>query len=313
MGENEEGDLNKARMPAELLSTKAKVSAAKGLVTRSRKKLEASCGECLPLRPDIPELTKHRLAPEIQESRRKVEKNLTQMEETGEVLMSLIAELDQKDASEDPETMISKVNEDIELYMEKYEIVKRDNVGTLESVDSLLKPTENSKKTVTSPDGSASVEYSRFTAVADLDKEASMVEINQWIEQFQNYVRMGYRNNPPAKGFSMHLVPLLHSSWQQSLETKDIKNKNLDEITCLIQEEGKLRMPCHQRRLQLLKANRNSNKHSDFLYQLETLMSVAEFKDMSADEFIIHLFVETANSTMEKKRSNKVTASPCLC
>ena len=97
--------------------------------------------------------------------------------------MSLIAELDQKDASEDPETMISKVNEDIELYMEKYEIVKRENVGTLESVDSLLKPTENSQKTVTSPDGSASVEYGRFTAVADqkpvfLDKEASLVEIN---------------------------------------------------------------------------------------------------------------------------------------
>ena len=71
------------------------------------------------LRPDVPELTKHRLASEIQESRKKVTKNLTQMEETGEVLMSLIAELDQKDASEDPETMISKINEDIELYMEK--------------------------------------------------------------------------------------------------------------------------------------------------------------------------------------------------
>jgi hypothetical protein len=59
-------------------------------------------------------------------------------------------------------------------------------------------------------------------------------------------------------------------------------------------------MPCHQRRLQLLKAKRNSNKHSDFLYQLETLMSVAEFKEMSADEFIIHLFAETADSTMSK-------------
>ena len=186
MGENEEGDLNKARMPAALLSTKAKVSAAKGLVTRSIKKLEASCGEFSLLRPDSPELTKHRLASEIQEIRKKVEKNLTQMEETGEVLMSLIAELDQKDASEDPETMISKVNEDIELYMERYEVVKKDNVGTLESVDSLLKPTENSKKIVTLSDGSANVEYGRFTAVADLkpvflDKEATMVEINQWI------------------------------------------------------------------------------------------------------------------------------------
>ena len=37
MGENEEGDQNKARMSAALLSSKAKVSAAKGLVTRSIK------------------------------------------------------------------------------------------------------------------------------------------------------------------------------------------------------------------------------------------------------------------------------------
>ena len=59
-------------------------------------------------------------------------------------------------------------------------------------------------------------------------------------------------------------------------------------------------MPCHQPRLQLMKAKRNSNKHSDFLYQLETLMSVAEFEKMSADEFIIHLFVETADATLAK-------------
>ena len=105
----------------------------------------------------------------------------------------------------------------------------------------------------------------RFSAVPDLkpvflDKEATMMEVNQWTEQFQNYIRMGYRNNPPAKGVSMHLGPLVHTSWLQSLETKDIKSKNIDEITYLIKEEGKLRMPCHQRRLQLLKAKRNSNK-----------------------------------------------------
>ena len=117
-----------------------------------------------------------------------------------------------------------------------------------------------------------------YRAFSELD--ATMVEVNQWTEQFQNYIKMGYRNNSPAKGVSIHLGPLLHTSWLQSLETK--------EITYLIQEEGKLRMPCDQRRLQLLKANRNSNKHSDFLYQLETLMSVAELKDMIADEMVIY-------------------------
>mgnify|MGYP007022731161 CR=1 FL=1 len=98
----------------------------------------------------------------------------------------------------------------------------------------------------------------------------------------------------------MHLGKLVQSSWVQSLETKDVKNKNLDEITNLIKEEGKLWMPCHQRRLQLLKDKRNSNKHSDFLHQLENSMSVAEFQEMSSDEMIIHLFAETAYAVMSK-------------
>ena len=51
----------------------------KGLVTRSKKKLETSFGEFSLLRPDIPDRTKHRLAEEILESRKKVEKNLAQM------------------------------------------------------------------------------------------------------------------------------------------------------------------------------------------------------------------------------------------
>ena len=125
------------------------MSAAKGLVTRSIKKLEASCEE-FSNRQDIPDRTKNRLATEILESRKKVEKNLAQMEEVGEVLMDLIAKLDQKEAAEDLETMIAKVNEDIELYMEKFYLFKKENMGTLETVDRLLKPPENTKKTVTS-------------------------------------------------------------------------------------------------------------------------------------------------------------------
>ena len=58
------------------------------------------------------------------------------------------------------------------------------------------------KAKTNSPDGSTSKEFGRFTLVSDLkpgylDKEANLIEINQWIEQFQNYINMGYRNNPP--------------------------------------------------------------------------------------------------------------------
>ena len=59
-------------------------------------------------------------------------------------------------------------------------------------------------------------------------------------------------------------------------------------------------MPVHQRRLQLLKARRNQTRHTEFIFQLEKLMSVAEFDKMTPDEMIIHLFAETADSTMSK-------------
>ena len=68
----------------------------------------------------------------------------------------------------------------------------------------------------------------------------------------------------------------------------------------MIKAEGKLRVPRHQRRLQLLKAKRSNDTHSDFLYNLESLMSVAEFNEISEDKMIIHLFCGTADQTMSK-------------
>ena len=121
--------------------------------------------------------------------------------------------------------------DDISLYMDKSEVGKKDNAETAEAIDDLVKPKESPKAKTSSPDGSTTTEFGRFTAVADLkpgylDNEANLIEINQWIEQFQNYVRMGYHKHPPATGVSMHLDPLLHYSWLQSLENKDIKNKD---------------------------------------------------------------------------------------
>ena len=88
---------------------------------------------------------------------------------------------------------------------------------------------------------------------------------------------MGFRNCPPQKGILMHLGLSMHISWLQSLDDKDPKNRNLEQLVDLIKEKGKLRIPRHQRRLQLLLAKRGNEKHSDFLYTLENLMSVAKF------------------------------------
>ena len=60
----------------------------------------------------------------------------------------------------------------------------------------------------------------------------------------------------------------------------------------------KLRMPRHQRRIQLLKAKRGSKKHSDFLDKFVNLLSVMEFDSMTGNEMVIYLFVECADSQM---------------
>ena len=96
----------------------------------------------------------------------------------------------------------------------------------------------------------------------------------------------------------MHLGPLVHISWLQSIDDQDLTNENLDQLVDLIKEEGKLRMLRHQMNLQFLKAKRGNKTHSDFLYTLENLISVAEFKMMTSNDMIIHLFAEIADNTM---------------
>ena len=56
----------------------------------------------------------------------------------------------------------------------------------------------------------------------------------------------------------------------------------------------------YQKRTELLTVKRNQIKHTEFLIQLENLMSVAEFENMTSDELIIHIFTETADATMSK-------------
>ena len=56
-----------------------------------------------------------------------------------------------------------------------------------------------------------------------LEKEATMIEVNHWIEQFINQIIMGYRNCPPQREVSVYLGPLIHLSWPQSIDDKDPK------------------------------------------------------------------------------------------
>ena len=89
--------------------TKARMTAAKGLVTRSINKLESACVELTRKQDDIPDRTKNRLAEEILDNRQKVEKNLLVLEEVGAALIEVIATLDPKEAAEDLEKWYQKL------------------------------------------------------------------------------------------------------------------------------------------------------------------------------------------------------------
>ena len=52
------------------------------------------------------------------------------------------------------------------------------------------------------------------------------------LKEITHYIEAGYRHNPPKKG------GLLHQIWNSALDSK-----NLEELTELLQEEAKLRMP----------------------------------------------------------------------
>ena len=52
--------------------------------------------------------------------------------------------------------------------------------------------------------------------------------------------------------------------------------------------------------MDLLKAKRGSETHSDFLDKLGNLLSAAEFDQMTGDEMVIHLFKESADAQMAR-------------
>ena len=54
------------------------------------------------------------------------------------------------------------------------------------------------------------------------------------------------------------------------------------------------------KKISVVKAKRGSEKHSDFLYNLKNLMSVAEFTTMTSGEMFIYLFAETADNTISR-------------
>ena len=126
-----------------------------------------------------------------------------------------------------------------------------------------------------------------------------MIEVLNFIESATYYIRSAFRNNPPSMSSYIHLLPLIDSTWWQSLEAAGIREKSLPEIMEIIKVEAESRNPLHARRIQILKV-RNTSSHRDFLQLQERSMEVCEWKKMTPDQFLIHLFAEASNQYMSK-------------
>ena len=128
-----------------------------------------------------------------------------------------------------------------------------------------------------------------------------MLEVLSWIEQATYYVRTGFKNQPPSAGSLVHLAALINPTWLQSIESKGAKVESLEGIMNLIRIEAETRNPLHARRIQLLKpALKKTGSHSDHLQNLEKNMEICDWESMTKDEFLIHLFAESADMTMSK-------------
>ena len=61
----------------------------------------------------------------------------------------------------------------------------------------------------------------------------------------------------------MHLSPLLHQIWILAPDSKNPEDISLGELTELVKDEAKLRMPKYQRRMALIQIIRGSERLSD--------------------------------------------------
>ena len=241
----------------------------------------------------------------IQKYRIQAESALTKMDRGAEALIDVILLLSDADTTEGVDVMTERVSTDISSYYDKYGELNSRYANVLRMANDMNYQTANQKSTSKPAGPIETTDYVRFQSCPELkptflNQDSDMVDINVFCKQFRDYMNMGYKGKPPTTGISMHLSPFVHSSWMQALQSNKMEERDLEEIVSLIQEEGKLRTPVHQRRLQLFKARRQQSRHTEYIFMLEKLMSVADFDNMTADQLLIHIFADTADATMSR-------------
>ena len=225
------------------------------------------------------------------------------IEDTNTKLEAKLIILDRKGEVPDVDKSMTELSEACQDYWEKWETVRTTNKMILMEADFTVKNIGTNSQVGS---GSAPTEFIRFNPAPDtrpsfLERESQMLEVITWIEQATYYVKTGFKNQPPQTGSLVHLSALINPTWLQSIESKGAKMETLEGIMNLIRIEAEIRNPLHARRIQLLKAAlKKTGSHSDHLQKLEREMEICDWESMTKDQFLIHLFAESADMTMSK-------------
>ena len=198
---------------------------------------------------------------------------------------------------------MNKVENDVDAYLEKINMILDNKKRIIAEAKERNAQVITATAASTVPSGQHCQQGDQYRALSELkpkflEKEANLLEVKNWIQHAKNYIEARYKDCPPEKGVYRYILPLLHHTWAKSFDKTDSYNRTLQELTDSLEDETN--DPKHSRRLKPLQIRRGSDAHSDFMDKLREAASVIELNKMSLDEFIIHLFIRDADSTMAK-------------
>ena len=130
-----------------------------------------------------------------------------------------------------------------------------------------------------------------------LSDSADLLEVKGFIKEFKNYIQSGYGiGEEVSAGHYIQMRNILEQSWIDRLDRKDATKQNLNGLCKLLHEEAERKYPKHQRRINMMKMKKfQSESRSEFLRRIRKNLEVAEVSSMTAEEFGIHIFIESSD------------------
>ena len=187
---------------------KIRMKSAKALMTKKIKRLETALTDYEELKKmDVENKDLVGAAREIAECKEEAKVAYKRIEDTNAKLEAKLIVMDRIGKVPDVDKAMTELNDAVEVYWEKWEMVRTSNKLILMEVDSAMKNIGASGQTGSS---SGLSDFIRFNPAPDtrpsfLERESSMLEVLTWIEQATYYVKTGFKNKPPLTGSLVHL------------------------------------------------------------------------------------------------------------